>query len=95
MQEAVAVLVWGEYVQREEVMLQDADRQLSERFKGSLIEHGVPVYKTIVFGSRARGDAETDADLDVLVLVEHLHPTIRKTISHCAWKVSFDTGVLV
>ena len=76
-------------------MLQDADRRLTERFKGLLIEHGVPVYKIIVFGSRARGDAGTDADLDVLVLVEHLNPTIRKTISHCAWEVGFETGVLI
>ena len=76
-------------------MLQSFDRKLAERFKCSLIEHGMPHYETIVFGSRARGDAETDSDLDVLVLVEHLNPAIRKTISHCAWEVGFDTGVLI
>jgi predicted nucleotidyltransferase len=61
-------------------MLQDADRRLTERFKGLLIEHGVPVYKIIVFGSRARGDAGTDADLDVLVLVEHLARIFHKKV---------------
>jgi predicted nucleotidyltransferase len=76
-------------------MLQAFDRKLAERFKCSLIEHGIPVYKAIVFGSRARGDAATDADLDMLVLVEHLNPAIRKTISHCAWEVGFDTGALI
>ena len=76
-------------------MIRDSDRILIERFKRLLIEHGVPLYKTIVFGSRARGDAEPDSDLDVLVLVEHLTPATRRTISHCAWKVGFEAGILI
>ena len=76
-------------------MIQDSDRALVERFKSLLIERGIPLYKTIVFGSRARGDAEPDSDLDVLVLVERLNPTLRKTISHCAWEVGFEAGILI
>lgn len=76
-------------------MIKDSDRTLVERFKRSMIEHGVPLSKTIVFGSRVRGDAEPDSDLDVLVLVEHLNPAMRKTISHCAWEVGFDAGILI
>ncbi len=76
-------------------MIKDSDRTLIERFKQLLIEHGVPLYKTIVFGSRARGDAGPDSDLDVLVLVEYLGPTMRKTISHCAWEVGFEAGILI
>lgn len=76
-------------------MIKDSDRILVERFKRLLIEHGVPLYKTIVFGSRARGDAEPDSDLDVLVLVEHLDLALRKTISHCAWEVGFEAGILI
>ena len=76
-------------------MIKDSDRILVERFKNLLVEHEVPLYKTIVFGSRARGDAEPDSDLDVLVLVDHLNPTLRKTISHCAWEVGFEAGILI
>lgn len=76
-------------------MIKDSDRTLVEQFKRLMIEHGVPLYKTIVFGSRARGDAEPDSDLDVLVLVEHLDPTMRKIISHCAWEVGFEVGILI
>jgi predicted nucleotidyltransferase len=76
-------------------MIRDFDRTLVERFKRLMIEHGVPLYKTIVFGSRARGDAQPDSDLDILVLVEHLNPMMRKTISHCAWEVGFEAGILI
>src|SRR5436309_2859450 len=76
-------------------MIKDSDRKLVERFKRLMIEQGILLYKTIVFGSRARGDAEPDSDLDVLVLIEHLNPTMRKTISHCAWEVGFAAGVLI
>lgn len=76
-------------------MLRDSDRQLVERLKHALLEHGIPLYKTIVFGSRARGDATPDSDLDVLVLVDHVSPAMRKTISHCAWEVGFEAGVLI
>ena len=76
-------------------MIKDSDRTLIERFKQLLIEHGVPLYKTIVFGSRARGDAGPDSDLDVLVLVEHLNPAMRKIISHCAWEIGFEACILI
>jgi predicted nucleotidyltransferase len=76
-------------------MLTDFDLQLAERLKHVLIEHNIPLYKAIVFGSRARGDAQPDSDLDVLVLVEHITPALRKTVSHCAWEVGFEAGVLI
>ena len=76
-------------------MIKDSDRKLVEQFKRLMIEQDIPLYKTIVFGSRARGDAEPDSDLDVLVLVEHLNPAMRRTISHCAWEIGFEAGILI
>ena len=76
-------------------MIRKADWRLAERLKGSLLEHHVPLYKLIVFGSRARGDAGPESDLDVLVLVEHVDAVIRQTISHCAWEIGFETGILI
>jgi predicted nucleotidyltransferase len=76
-------------------MMRKADWRLAERLKGSLLEHNIPLYKLIVFGSRARGDAGPESDLDVLVLVERVDAVLRKTISHYAWDIGFEAGVLI
>lgn len=69
--------------------------KIVERFKRLMLERGVPLCKTIMFGSRARGDAEPESDLDVLVIVETLNPALRKTISRCAWEAGFVAGVVI
>ena len=76
-------------------MIDEVDRNLVERFKRLTIERGVRLYKTIVFGSRARGERDPESDLDILVLVESLDFAIRSTISRCAWEVGFEAGVII
>lgn len=48
-----------------------------------------------VFGSRARGDAAPDSDLDVFVLVEHTTTEIERYISDCAWETGFARDVVI
>jgi len=48
-----------------------------------------------VFGSRARGDASPESDLDILVVVEHSTHDIEKYVSDCAWEAGFDDDVVV
>ncbi len=76
-------------------MLAQQDRAVIERFKCLMIERGVPVCKTILFGSRARGDIEWDSDYDVLVVVGRIDPAIRRTISHCAWEAGFVDCLII
>ena len=76
-------------------MIDEVDRNLVKRFKRLTIERGIPLYKTIVFGSRARGERDPESDLDILVLVESLDFAIRSTISRCAWEVGFEAGIII
>jgi predicted nucleotidyltransferase len=48
-----------------------------------------------VFGSRARGDAAPDSDLDVFVVVEHTTSDIERYISDCAWETGFARDVVI
>jgi DNA polymerase sigma len=66
-----------------------------ERFKELLIQR-VSVIQVIVFGSRARGDADRDSDLDVVVvLADSCHDADRDYVSDCAWEASFASGMVI
>ena len=51
--------------------------KLRQRFKGQLLS-------AVLFGSRARGEAEPDSDMDVLLVVSECNPELRKEIRHLA-----------
>jgi hypothetical protein len=48
-----------------------------------------------VFGSRARGDAAPDSDLDVFIELEESTPELRQRISEIAWEVGFERECLI
>jgi predicted nucleotidyltransferase len=56
-----------------------------------------PKATLILYGSYARGDFDTDSDLDLLVLVdkEHITRSDQKRIKYPLYDIEFDTGVLI
>lgn len=61
----------------------------------SRIKEEFPEAQIWAFGSRARGDATNESDLDVCVLVNNLTPDTRREISDIAWEVGFEADVLI
>ncbi|MBI4556747.1 MAG: nucleotidyltransferase domain-containing protein [Candidatus Hydrogenedentes bacterium] len=61
----------------------------------ALLQKRLEVRAVALFGSRARGDAEPDSDMDVLVVVETLDREVDEYISQCAWEAGFEHGIVV
>jgi len=73
----------------------DVERMVLGRFKG-LLQERVPLHDLILFGSRARGDAEPESDMDVLVVLgDEADAEAREAVSDCAWEAGFDAGIVV
>ena len=71
------------------------DIQIVNKLK-SRLQNKVNLHQVILFGSRARGDAEPDSDMDLLVILnEPVSRQSRKIVSDNAWEIGFDAGVVV
>ncbi len=53
------------------------------------------VMSVTLYGSQARGDAKTESDIDVLVVVQHDTPALRQALADLAWQVQFEHGVVI
>ena len=71
----------------EKIILEKFKTHLSHRLKG---------YKLILFGSRARGDADPSSDMDVVVILEDTaNDEDRDYVSDCAWEAGFQHGIVL
>lgn len=75
-------------------MLRPEDRRVATEFQRRLSAL-IPVLDLRIFGSRARGDAAPDSDLDVFVEVEEVTPELVKRIFHLAWEVGFEMDRII
>lgn len=73
----------------------DLERRVLGRFK-TLLAQRLPAPLVILFGSRARGDATADSDLDVAIVLDGpVTARARSLASECAWEAGFEDGIVV
>jgi predicted nucleotidyltransferase len=75
-------------------MMADHDRQILDQFAARVREQ-FPDADVWAFGSRARGDATWESDLDVCVVVDHLTNEDRYTLWNMAWEIGFEQDMLI
>jgi predicted nucleotidyltransferase len=75
-------------------MIRDSDRRIVSEFR-SRLEAIIPILDLRVFGSRARGDATEESDLDVFIKITELDRSCREKISDLAWEVGFKYDLVI
>ena len=69
----------------------EQDRALIEEFKRRLPTDIVPhIRQMIMYGSRARGDAGQDSDLDLVALVDENSSSLEQKLDEIAYNLMWD-----
>jgi len=63
-------------------------RQIGKRFPGR-------IHSVTLFGSKARGDADAESDIDLLVLVDEENPSFRSQLWAIASEVSLEHNLVL
>lgn len=75
--------------------MNNKDLEILHKLK-SLLNERVKLHKVVLFGSRARGNADSESDMDVLVLLnEPITTEVRDIVSDCTWKAGFNDGIVL
>ena len=71
------------------------EKKILNNFKALVLKRAT-LNRIILFGSRARGDAEAFSDMDVVVILnDGANDTDREYVNDCAWEAGFEHGIVV
>ena len=76
-------------------MMREVDQRAARKLKRRLLAAGVPLLEMKIFGSRARGDARPDSDLDIFLVLGARSRDIERSIDRVAWEVGYETGRII
>ena len=67
-------------------------KKVADNLKKELKEQ---INNVILFGSRARGDFQSESDYDILVLVTKKTKDIRDKIDEIVWEIAWEYNVVI
>jgi uncharacterized protein len=74
--------------------MNSTERKVVEAFR-RLLARELEVNQLVLFGSRARGDAAPDSDMDILVIIHKPTEDVEEYVSSCAWEAGFEHGMVI
>jgi predicted nucleotidyltransferase len=77
-------------------MIKSKEKEIVQRFKERVTETlGDRLDRIVLFGSRARGDAEEDSDFDFLVTVKNPKADDKERVRQIAWELSLEYDTVI
>ncbi|GIW89832.1 MAG: hypothetical protein KatS3mg109_0264 [Pirellulaceae bacterium] len=76
------------------IPMKQQDKQLAANF-ARRVRQRFPEARIWVFGSRARGDADPESDLDCLIVLDRVDRPTDRIIRDIAWEVGLEHGVVI
>jgi len=81
-------------VERRQVMLSGKDKKIFTLFSTRIRER-FPSARIWAYGSRVKGHATEESDLDVCVVVDTLDDAIDQAIMKIAWEIGFENDMVI
>lgn len=75
-------------------MIHEKDQLILSEF-ADRVRRLYPEARIWAFGSRARGEAATDSDFDICVVIDYADRKANRKIQDIAWEVSFAHGLVI
>jgi predicted nucleotidyltransferase len=75
-------------------MITAEDREILDLF-AARVRRQFPDARIFAYGSRARGEATWESDLDVCVILSQVRGDVEKEITRIAWEVGFENGIVI
>lgn len=74
--------------------MSEQDLRILDEFSGQ-VRQRFPDARIWAFGSRVRGNASWDSDLDICIVLHHVDQKIDHWIREIAWEISFENKLVI